>query len=25
MIRNLAPKELKRTINEKFVDELKKK
>ena len=25
MIRNLAPKELKKTINEKFVEELKKK
>jgi len=25
MIRNLAPKELKKTINERFVEELKKK
>ena len=25
MIRNLAPKELKKTVNEKFVEELKKK
>lgn len=25
MIRNLAPKELKKAINEKFVEELKKK